>query len=73
MEAFISLISDGEVKDFPIPEDSLGRPIFIPQRGDQLAVEGKEYVVEGVKWYHHINLTGESEWVAAIFVHQIVH
>jgi hypothetical protein len=69
MDAFISLIADNEAKDFPIPLTSTGQPMFIPQRGDQIFIEGKEYVVEGVKWYHKQDL----DWTVAVYVHQIVH
>ena len=72
MRAAISLVSTEEEKVFPIPVDSLGRPLFIPQRGDQLSIEDQEYIVEGVKYYHSVDLAGQAEWAVAVFVHQMV-
>lgn len=62
------LIQTGEdAQEYPMPLNSIGCPAFLPRRGDQINYEGREFVVEGVKWY-----LKDGSWACAVFAHRIL-
>lgn len=50
MLAWISVSTPDGALRAPLPMTADGRP-FVPGRGDQVRIDGREFIIEGIKWY----------------------